>query len=312
MARSTHVRTSDGTRLHAVVEGPDDAPLTVVLAHGWTLTHASWAAQVAALTATGAEHPVRTVTYDQRGHGRSERGAAVLSIDLLGDDLARVLAQTAPEGPVVLVGHSMGGMTVMALAASRPELFGGRVVGVLLTGTSAGGLSVPPPGRVPGLARAVRRGQGAFLAHAARHPARFERLRRLAPPTAALHRRQVRGFLFGVRPPRQAVLECARMIHDTPIEVIAAFFPAIMTHDKSRALSALSGVPVSILCGSLDKLTPVSHTRALAAALPHARVHIEAGCGHMLQTERPDVVSGRLRELVADVHPAVPRTEVGP
>ena len=44
----------------------------------------------------------------------------------------------APDGPLVLVGHSMGGMTIMALAEQRPELFADRVRGVALIGTSAG------------------------------------------------------------------------------------------------------------------------------------------------------------------------------
>ena len=61
---------------------------------------------------------------------------------------ARVIEATAPTGPLVLVGHSMGGMTIMALADQHPELFGDRVVGVALVSTSPGklaevGLGVP-------------------------------------------------------------------------------------------------------------------------------------------------------------------------
>ncbi len=51
-----------------------------------------------------------------------------------------MLEELVPDGPVVLVGHSMGGMTIMAFAERHPELFEDRVVGVGLVSTTAGGL----------------------------------------------------------------------------------------------------------------------------------------------------------------------------
>jgi pimeloyl-ACP methyl ester carboxylesterase len=326
MATTRQVRTPDGTSLHVVLDGPDDAPLTVVFAHGWTLTHASWTAHTTAVTAADAGFPVRTIAYDQRGHGRSARSATTpVTIDMLGEDLGFLIDELAPQGPVVLAGHSMGGMTIMALAAARPELFAGpdgigadgndadgtgadgprgRIAGVLLTATSAGGLAKAPRGRVPGVTAAVRRVQAAGLASAARNPARAQALWGRIRPTGWVYRRWVQSFLFGLEPPRQAVLECARMIHATPVDVTAAFYPALMAHEKTAALAALSGVPVRILCGSRDKLTPVAHARAIATALPHAVLHIETGSGHMLHTERPYVALEHLRALIAATHPA--------
>ncbi len=86
--------------------------------------------------------------YDQRSHGRSDHGEPELtSIDQLGRDLGCVIDTLAPRGPIVLIGHSMGGMSVLALAEQRPELFAPkrrgraqRVVGVALLSTSAGRL----------------------------------------------------------------------------------------------------------------------------------------------------------------------------
>ena len=75
---------------------------------------------------------------DQRGHGRSGRPAHNnLSLRALGRDIGTVLDVVAPDRPVVVIGHSMGGMAAMALAEQRPELFGERVVGLILIGTSA-------------------------------------------------------------------------------------------------------------------------------------------------------------------------------
>jgi len=82
---------------------------------------------------------VRLVLYDQRSHGRSGKATAESStIEQLGRDLDAVLRALVPDGPIVLAGHSMGGMTIMALAEQRPELFLDRVRGVALIGTSAG------------------------------------------------------------------------------------------------------------------------------------------------------------------------------
>jgi pimeloyl-ACP methyl ester carboxylesterase len=109
-ARELTAVSADGARLHVEVHGPDGAP-AVVLSHGWSCSTAFWAAQVRDLA---ADH--RVIAYDQRGHGRSPANP-VCSTDALADDLEAVLAATlAPGEKAVLVGHSMGGMTLMAAA----------------------------------------------------------------------------------------------------------------------------------------------------------------------------------------------------
>ena len=110
--RVVPVEASDGTRLHVEVDGPaprakTQPPVTVLFCHGLGLTQDSWHFQRRDMSDLG-----RLVFWDQRGHGRSGRGAPEdATIDQLGDDLHAVLRATAPSGPVVLVGHSMGGMT---------------------------------------------------------------------------------------------------------------------------------------------------------------------------------------------------------
>ena len=81
--------------------------------------------------------------YDQRGHGASTRGTAPLAIETLAHDLAHVL-ETQDVSDAVLAGHSMGGMTIMSLAAHRPEVM--KAAGA---GGRAGGHDCPrPPGSV--------------------------------------------------------------------------------------------------------------------------------------------------------------------
>src|SRR3954447_12647978 len=146
------VVADDGVRLHVEVDGISDAPLTIVFVHGFTLSMDCWHFQRRDLRDLG-----RLVFYDQRSHGASGRSARKHStIDQLGRDLGVVIDELAPSGPIVLVGHSMGGMTVLALADQRPELFGPRVIGVALVGTAAGAFAETIFG-IPGvLGRALR------------------------------------------------------------------------------------------------------------------------------------------------------------
>jgi pimeloyl-ACP methyl ester carboxylesterase len=297
------VTTIDGARLHATVEGPDDAPVTLVLAHGWTLAQAAWDDVAAELADRVAAGGLRLVRYDQRGHGRSTWGSAEqVSIDLLGEDLAGVLDETTPTGPIVLAGHSMGGMTIMCLAAAHPDLFGPRVRGVALIDTSAGDLA--PKARTRA-GKVQQRLTPAVLAVALARARFVERLRGFLPPSSPRHRKMVRNLLYGSDATDVVVLRGAEIMHASSVRSFAAFYPALGEHDKRTELAALSRVPVEVLVGESDKLTPVAHSRQLAEVLPDAVLHVEPRCGHMLPQERPALVAEALRRLLAGaVEPA--------
>ena len=135
---SRRVTCEDGVELHVEVEEAHrSAPwkdLTVVFVHGYALNQDCFHFQRLALHGSA-----RLVFYDQRSHGRSGRGTPESStLAQLASDLETVIEATAPEGPLVLVGHSMGGMTILELARVAPQLFGERVLGVALLSTSAG------------------------------------------------------------------------------------------------------------------------------------------------------------------------------
>ena len=118
--RSCVVTTPDGVPLAVREVGPEDAPLTVVFAHGFCLRMGSFHFQRARLTEEWGPQ-VRMVFYDQRGHGQSgEASPDTYTVEQLGQDLESVLAVMVPRGPVVLVGHSMGGMTVLSHAQAVP------------------------------------------------------------------------------------------------------------------------------------------------------------------------------------------------
>ena len=291
------VTAGDGTRLHVEQVGPPPGTggrPTVVLVHGYTQEMAAWHYQRKALAADG--HSL--VLYDQRSHGRSGRGPTENAhIDQLGDDLHRVLEECVPTGPVVLAGHSMGGMTIMALADARPELFGDRVVGVALVSTSTGLLAEVTFGLPAAVLPVTRRVLPWLTRGMRRRPGPFERGRRVGTDLAFL---LTRHGGFGSSDVSPAVVEMVeRMTAATPVDVIAEFYDTFTTHDKLHALDVLKPVPTLVVVGSADLLTPEEHSRTMAGALPDAELVVVPGAGHMVQLERPGDVTDALRRLLA-------------
>ena len=273
------------------------APVTVVFSHGYCLNQDSWHFQRAALRGV-----VRTVHWDQRSHGRSGRGAAQVqdgtpvSIDQLGRDLKAVIDAAVPEGPIVLVGHSMGGMTVMALADHYPELIRDRVVAVALVGTSSGRLGEVNFGLPVAGVNAVRRVLPGVLKALGQQAALVERGRRA---TADLFAGIIKRYSFASRDVDPAVARFAeRMIESTPIDVVAEFYPAFTEHDKTEALASFAELPVLVLAGVKDLVTPSEHSEAIADLLPDAELVLVPDAGHLVMLEHPEVVTDRLADLL--------------
>ncbi|POX41858.1 alpha/beta hydrolase [Streptomyces sp. Ru73] len=278
--------------------GRRSAAPTVVFCHGYCLNQDAWHFQRAALRGS-----VRTVHWDQRSHGRSARGHAQIdgsdpvTIDMLGRDLKAVLDAAVPEGPIVLVGHSMGGMTVMALADQFPDFVAERVVGVGLIGTSAGRLSEVAFG-LPSLGvKAFHRFAPGVLKALGAQSELVEKGRRA---TADLFAGLVKRYSFGepkdVDPGVARFAE--RLIESTPIDVVAEFFPAFAVHDKTAALAAYDGVPALVLAGDRDLITPPDHSRTIGELLPAAELVCVPDGGHLVMLEHPDLVNDRLTSLV--------------
>jgi pimeloyl-ACP methyl ester carboxylesterase len=289
------VVADDGTRLHAEVCGPPDAPVTIVFCHGYTLSLEVWHYQ-----RLGLEADARLVFWDQRSHGRSGHSDPEhVTIGQLGRDLAAVLAATVPgPGPVVLAGHSMGGMTIMALAGQRPELFATKIIGVALISTTAHLVDattwLPAPLRPvarlagPALLRGSSRGRRAAL---------VEWLRAASGDLAFL---STRFIAFGdpeVSPTVVDFLE--QVIRATPIDVVADFYLALLAHDEQAALPALARVPVVVITGADDRLVPAEQAAGLAAAIPGARLVRVPGAGHAVILEQPEIVTEEISDLVS-------------
>jgi pimeloyl-ACP methyl ester carboxylesterase len=282
------VLAADGVPLHVDLDGPEDAPVTVVLVHGWTLDRRAWG-PVARVLASGPL-AVRVVRPDHRGHGRSAAvEPATMTIDQLADDLAEVVAATAPTGPLVLAGHSMGGMTLMALAERHPDVVA-RAGGVALVATASGGLAERPFGLAQPAAAVYRRVERRLSG--ARGWARREHLgdpRLIAPA--------MRWLLLGARPSAEARrITCETVGACRPLTV-SGFQPTLQAHERGAALAAFADIPTVVLVGSRDRLTPVRAARRIAEALPSAGLTIFPDAGHMLPLERVSGVGSRIAAL---------------
>ncbi|MFI0981329.1 alpha/beta fold hydrolase [Streptomyces sp. NPDC021093] len=277
--RELTVTSADGARLHVEVYGDEGAP-PVVLAHGWTCSIEFWAAQIRELA-----REFRVIAYDQRGHGRSPDSGAY-SADGLADDLEAVLAATlAPGEKAVLAGHSMGGMTIMA-AAGRAG-FAEHAAAVLLCSTGAARLvaeALVVPIRAGALRTRLTR--SVLGAKAPLGP--------VTPVSKAVLKYATMGR--GAAPDR--VAECARIVHACPRRARVGWSHVLDELEVTAGVRAL-GVPVTVVAGADDRLTPPVHARGIEAALPHSLgLTLLTGVGHMSPVEAPEFVTGRIRELV--------------
>ena len=313
------VRTPDGVPLHTEVdervddpraaygtEGdplPPDAP-TLVLVHGYALSLDCWLHQ--------RQHfrgRVRQVLYDQRSHGRSGHSSAgYCRVPQLAEDLRQVLAELTDDGPVVLVGHSMGAMTIMHLALSYPDLFGPQVKGVALFSTSAGEMADYSPVRaVPGWA--FSKVAPPLLAGLNRVPELVQRGRQTGSDLGYV---VTRRMAYGSDVPANLVELTSEMLGETSLEVVADFYPTFSELDEYEAFEVLGRVPSAVVGGIDDMITPIEHTDKIIELLPGAAATRVEHCGHLGLMEHPDVFSRAVDDLYARVLDAARDGRVDP
>lgn len=287
------VKADDGVMLHAEVDEADsatDTGLTIVFSHGYGLSLDSWHYQRQALRGRA-----RLVFYDQRSHGRSGRADFDSHhLDQLGRDLEIVIDTLAPSGPLMLIGHSMGGMTVMALADVRPDLIEERVYGVAFIATTPtsienGSLGLPLVG--PTLHRLAPH----VFASLAKRKDVVEKTVRRSSDLALL---VTRLYSFGSVAPDAAGKFVAEMLAGTPIDVMAEFLPALQDHDRRDVLPVFQSAEVLVIAGDADRLVPLANSVQIVEGIPGAEFIIVPNAGHMLTLEHPDQVNDLLIELL--------------
>lgn len=305
------VTASDGTELYVEIVEPrfrsaGDRPdageagcraPTLVFVHGFCLDMGAFHFQRKELAERGE---YRMVFYDQPGHGRSGRlRSGEYELPALGEALRAVLDDTVPDGPIVLIGHSMGGMTIMAFAERFPEIFGDRVVATVLMATSAGLIEQARFG-VPGLLSRV----GGPLLPVVRNATRLtgpviERTRAATSDLAWLLTRRY-GF-GGDRPSPSLVSYVERMNARTSVDTVVRYLRTLATHARHPALAALRHVPTLVIVGEKDMITPVAHSEEILRHLPEAEFVKVPGSGHVVMLEHGDEVNRALIDFLEKI-----------
>ena len=296
------VITPDGVRLHTEVDvlpADGDLPvgagddLTLVLVHGYALSLDCWHFQRKFF-----RNKIRMVLYDQRSHGRSTRSAGYLCrVPQLAEDLFQVLDEVVGDGPVVLAGHSMGGMTIMHLAQAYPELFGTRVHGVALFSTAAGEMADHSPIRgLPG--RTFGRIAEPAMAVLNRIPEVVEKSRTAGSDLSFV---VTKKGSYGSDVPPSYVEFMNEMLGQTPMSVISDYYPAFAELDEYAAFPVLETVETAVIGGEDDVITPIKHTDKIIELLPGADVRRLPDCGHMGLIEHHEIFNGVLADLITRV-----------
>jgi pimeloyl-ACP methyl ester carboxylesterase len=275
------VESFDGTRLAVRAAGDPQGP-SLLFVHGFSLDMTTWHYQWTALS-----DRFRCVLFDLRSHGRSGgAGPGGLSVEAMGRDLSAVLEATV-RGPVILVGHSMGAMSIMAMAGLRSDLFGDPVAGIAFVGSAAAELLRGAMGSVTELLR-PRLGT---LTQAA---ARMNRLRRyvLSAPTdvAGLVARVTQ---FGPNASPHLVNYVVGLAARAPAAVWTEGLADLMEVDLRPSLRRI-GVPSLVMVGEHDRVTPPSSAVVMAGELPDAQLAVIEAAGHMAMLERHEEVNRRL------------------
>ncbi|WP_132992313.1 alpha/beta fold hydrolase [Gordonia zhaorongruii] len=295
--RSGVVGASDGTLLHVATSGDlESADEILVFIHGWTCNTSFWNPQFNHFTGHRA-----MVAYDQRGHGLSEMGLVRPSVETLGQDLQAVLEETIPEGKrAVLIGHSMGGMTIMSWAAQFGAGMEEKISGIVLASTAARGVVERQklvPENIPVFVSPFEPlMETAFVSLPVPLP---------STPFAAMLTHYI------------ALGPVARQAHiDFSDDQISACSP------KSRAawgaamarLDVLDGlekitVPTAVVVGTEDRLTGVDHADEISGVLARNDVlHSYTkypGAGHMVPVERGAAFNRLLDDVVGDLSEAL-------
>ncbi|RVX47878.1 pimeloyl-ACP methyl ester carboxylesterase [Nonomuraea polychroma] len=246
--------------------------LPVVLLHAFPLSSAMWLAQ-----REGLAKVCRVITPDLRGFGGSRLGEDDPSLDLMADDVVRLLDEEGIDRAVV-GGLSMGGYVTMAFCRRHPD----RLLGAILADTKAGPDPAPARENRERIAQAVLSDGSDVLVS--------DVLPTLIGPTTKERRAMVFGRVKGLvqSAPPGAVAWAQRAMAARP--------------DSFDTLGALK-VPLLILVGEEDQLSPLADAEAMAQAVPGSRLEVIPKAGHLSAVEQPEAFNAAVAEFL--------RTELG-
>ncbi|MGH7509046.1 MAG: alpha/beta fold hydrolase [Gemmatimonadales bacterium] len=256
--------TVHGVNLAVEVRG--DGP-AVLFVHGYPLDRSIWREQVESLEG------FRRIAPDLRGMGQSDAPDLGYGMALYAADLAALLDALGVED-VVLCGLSMGGYVAFEFLRQWRS----RVHGLVLMDTRAEADS-PELRRARDAAAATARERGAGEVADTMLP------KMLAPST------------LNGRP--EIVARVRAIMAGTPVAGLVGALSAMRDRAGSEALlPTLAGLPTLVVVGGADILTPPDQARAMAEAIPGARLAIIPGAGHLPPVEQPAATTESLLEFL--------------
>ena len=274
------VRTPDGAHLAVwdlEGDGPD-APV-VVLPHCWGCSHEIWIPVARRLRESGH----RVVLYDQRGHGLSTRGTAPLALETLAHDLEAVLEGTNVRD-AVLAGHSMGGITIMSLAAHRPHVLKERAQSIVLVATAATAATAAT--KLGDWSRSGSQLAGALIASSV-----------VSRTMRARNGHLLVRAAFGERPDRSHMDLTRELFANCDGTVRGDFLLALSAMNLLEGIATID-VPTTVVVGSRDILTLPAKADQIVSTIPGARLVSLQNRGHMLPLEDPDAVTDEIVRAV--------------
>lgn len=239
----------------------EGAGVPLLFVHGFPLNRGTWSKQVDAFKASR-----RVIAPDLRGLGDSEATDGPVSMSHFAEDLYALL-QHLGTGPVILVGHSMGGYVALAFA----KAFAQTLQGLVLVGTKAGADTPEAAAARRATAEKVRDG-GTSVVVDAMAPKMLS-----ATNTDAAMAASVRGF----------------MAPSKPEGVIGALLGMAERPDAGTWLGKIR-VPTLVITGTDDTIIPPSESGLLAKAIPGAQLKFIPKAGHLVAFERTEAFNTAL------------------
>ncbi|MGI0048785.1 MAG: alpha/beta fold hydrolase [Nitrososphaera sp.] len=257
----------NGTNLYYADTGRKESP-PIVLIHGFPFSSEMWRGQVQMLQ----EKNLRVITYDLRGHGRSDVGDGQYAIELLVDDLIALLDHLKIT-KTILCGFSMGGYIALRAIERNPDRFNALVLCDTMSTADSNEAKIR---RANSIKLVKKEGVGKFA----------------------------EGFLKAVFAPKTfdtkpgLVDEIRRIIlSNSSLGICGALLALAGRTDTTEALAKI-GVPTLVLVGEHDAVTPPAAAKSMHDRIPSSRLHLIENAAHMSNLENPNMFNEHLAKFL--------------